>query len=192
MLRLPYIRDTSQGISLSQHFVYVVESRFMTMAGQHLVDVVPPGALDSGGMQVDFAVRRYTVKTRSGERKEILSDVYGSANKGELMGIMGPSGAGKSTLLDTVAGVRPQPNAQHDSVVLLNGLSADTIARQRTCYVMQSDILVSSATVREALTTSAFLRLPLTLTREEKHARVDALIDELVSSRPPHKGLFFA
>ena len=41
---------------------------------------------------------------------------------------------------------------------------------------MQRDVLLCSATVREAITTSALLRLPRTMSHAEKKARVEEVI----------------
>lgn len=47
-------------------------------------------------------------------------------------------------------------------------------------HPLQRDVLLASSTVREALTISALLKLPRTLSHAEKMARVDAIIQELV------------
>ena len=49
-----------------------------------------------------------------------------------------------------------------------------------------SDVLLSSATVREAITTSALLKLPRAMPVSDKLARVDAILKELV--RPSEAG----
>ena len=51
--------------------------------------------------------------------------------------------------------------------------------RKATCYVMQRDVLQASATVRESILTSALLKLPISMTRKEKEARVDSVLAEL-------------
>lgn len=45
---------------------------------------------------------------------------------------------------------------------------------------MQRDVLLSSSTVREAITLSALLKLPHTMTQEQKLACVDETLAELV------------
>ncbi|KFM27641.1 ATP-binding cassette sub-family G member 2 [Auxenochlorella protothecoides] len=64
--------------------------------------------------------------------------------------------------------------------VYVNGAPRQRAAFQRqSCYVLQRDVLLSSSTVREAITLSALLKLPQTMTREEKQARVDETLAEL-------------
>lgn len=45
---------------------------------------------------------------------------------------------------------------------------------------LQRDVLLASSTVREALVTSALLKLPRALSTAEKLARVDDIIQQLV------------
>lgn len=52
--------------------------------------------------------------------------------------------------------------------------------RDMSCYVQQEDVLVFSASVREALTTAALLKLPYSVTRHGVAERVEAVIQELV------------
>lgn len=44
------------------------------------------------------------------------------------------------------------------------------------CVCVQRDVLLPSATVREAITTSAALKLPYTMSQEEKDARVNKIL----------------
>lgn len=53
--------------------------------------------------------------------------------------------------------------------------------RQASAVVWQRDILMPTATVREAIMTSAQLRLPQSMSTAEKRRRVDHIIAELVS-----------
>ena len=62
---------------------------------------------------------------------------------------------------------------------MMDGAPASKMTAKHTCYVRQVDVLVPTATVREALTTSAFLKLPLSMPKEDKYALVDSIIDEL-------------
>ena len=58
----------------------------------------------------------------------------------------------------------PTPGGKVEGEVLVNGVQRrPTAFRKATCYVMQRDVLQSSATVRESITTSAFLKLPVSM-----------------------------
>ncbi|CAL5430385.1 unnamed protein product [Camellia sinensis] len=88
--------------------------------------------------------------------KEILNGISGSVNPGEVLALMGPSGCGKTTLLSLLGG-------------RVRGIE----------FVTQDDVLFPHLTVRETLTYAALLRLPKTLTKQEKEKRAINVIDEL-------------
>lgn len=72
--------------------------------------------------------------------------------------------------------------------VQVNGEPIDQARFHRAaCYVMQEDHLPSTETVREVLQFNADLRLPASLPRSEKVERVNAVLDELVRTKAPHK-----
>lgn len=91
---------------------------------------------------------------------------------------MGSSGAGKTTLLDVLAG-----HVYTGSVtgqILVDGEPMRLKSFQRiSSYVQQRDVLQATATVREAITTAALLKLPRSLSRAEKLTRVDDVLKEL-------------
>lgn len=69
---------------------------------------------------------------------------------------------------------------QIEGEILVNGKPRnDYLFRKQSCYVLQQDVLLSSATVKESITTSALLKLPMSLTKEEKLTRVDNVLEEL-------------
>ncbi|KAK4396630.1 ABC transporter G family member 22 [Sesamum angolense] len=85
--------------------------------------------------------------------KDILNGITGSVSPGEVLALMGPSGSGKTTLLSLLGG------------------------RDRICDT--NDVLFPHLTVKETLTYAARLRLPRTLTKEEKDQRASDVIYEL-------------
>ncbi|KAK9824375.1 hypothetical protein WJX72_009828 [[Myrmecia] bisecta] len=91
---------------------------------------------------------------------------------------MGHSGAGKTTLLDIIACNISGGVVEGD--VRVNGEPVRANKFQKySCYVLQRDVLLATATVYEALMTSALLRLPLSMPRQQKQARVQLILDEL-------------
>lgn len=89
-------------------------------------------------------------------------------------------GSGKTTLLETLAGLQSQGKMKGS--VTINGKPLDkerALLKSRAAFVKQRDLLLASATVRETLEYSARLRLPVTMTDEQKIQRVDEVIVEL-------------
>ncbi|KAI4351048.1 hypothetical protein L6164_005436 [Bauhinia variegata] len=108
----------------------------------------------------------------------LLHEISGQAMRGEVMAIMGPSGAGKSTLLDALAGRIAQGSLE--GLVRIDGKPVTTsYMKMVSSYVMQDDQLFPMLTVFETLMFSAEVRLPPSISREEKKKRVFELIDQL-------------
>ncbi|KAL3652118.1 ATP-binding cassette sub- G member 1 [Castilleja foliolosa] len=114
----------------------------------------------------------------SGPKTTILDDVCGEARDGEIMAVMGASGSGKSTLIDALANRMAKGSLKGS--VTLNGEPLDSkLMKLISAYVMQDDLLYPMLTVEETLMFAAEFRLPRTLSRPKKLARVQALIDQL-------------
>ncbi|KUF91864.1 UPF0420 protein [Phytophthora nicotianae] len=91
------------------------------------------------------------------ETIDLLKGISGYALPGTITALMGSSGAGKTTLMDVIAGRKT--GGKITGQILLNGHPATDLAiRRSTGYCEQMDIHSESATIREALTFSAFLR----------------------------------
>lgn len=117
------------------------------------------------------------LKDSPGETKEILKNLSGNAQPGEVLGIMGTSGAGKSTLLDILA-ARLVSNDVSGSI-LLNGQGINRQQfRRESGYVKQSDALFPMLTVKETLQFAAYLRIP-DKTMEEKRQIAEKTINTL-------------
>ncbi|XP_024531172.1 ABC transporter G family member 8 [Selaginella moellendorffii] len=123
------------------------------------------------------------------QARYILRNVSCVARPGEILAVAGPSGAGKSTLLEVLAGrIHPShgPSSSVSTVspknssILVNNQPIDFEHFRRVSgYVMQHDALFPLLTVHETLLFSAQLRLPSSLPKAEKAARVEALMGEL-------------
>jgi ABC-type multidrug transport system ATPase subunit/ABC-type multidrug transport system permease subunit len=110
-------------------------------------------------------------------KKTLLQDVYGYAKPGMMVALMGGSGAGKTTLLDVLAGKKTGGDIINGP--LINGKPRDLSFNRIAGYVEQFDSHDETATVREAITFSAMLRLPSEMTYEMKMAKVDTVIQTL-------------
>lgn len=116
------------------------------------------------------------------EGLDLLKGISGYALPGSITALMGSSGAGKTTLMDVIAGRKTGGKIQGQ--ILLNGYEATPLAIQRsTGYCEQMDIHCESATFREALTFSAFLRQSEDIPASEKYDSVEECLD-LLDLRP--------
>ncbi|KAK6940008.1 ABC transporter family G domain [Dillenia turbinata] len=108
-------------------------------------------------------------------KKFILHGVTGSVHPGEILALMGPSGGGKTTLLNILGG-RIKVSS---GTITYNDQPYTKSLTRRIGFVQQDDIVSPHLTVKETLTYAALLRLPNTLTNEQKKERAMTVICEL-------------
>ncbi|CAN1775562.1 ABC transporter G family member 20 [Linum perenne] len=94
------------------------------------------------------------------------------------MAVLGASGAGKSTLIDALAD-RISKDSLKGSVTLNGEVLESRMLKVISAYVMQDDLLFPMLTVEETLMFAAEFRLPRSISKSKKKARVQALIDQL-------------
>ncbi|KAE8721104.1 ABC transporter G family member 22 [Hibiscus syriacus] len=111
----------------------------------------------------------------SDANKYILHGITGLVHPGEVLALMGPSGGGKTTLLNLLGGRMKF----HSSTVTDNNQTYSKSLKWRIGFVMQDDVSFPHLTVKETLTYAALLRLPYTLTMEQKKERATSVITEL-------------
>ena len=110
--------------------------------------------------------------------KQILADVSGVAQPGQIMAVMGASGAGKSTFLDILARKNKRGTISGD--ILVNGEKIpDNEYRNVIGFVDQEDTLLPTLTVQETILTSALLRLPRDMGITVKEQRVEEVMRQL-------------
>ncbi len=124
--------------------------------------------------------RRRCVLEPQRSTTEVLSNVCGSAQSGQLLAILGASGSGKTSLLKILAG---RADGKHQIVhgdVHLNESPRNVEEfRYQHAYVDQDDAIFGELTVEEQVSFSARLRLPSKIPSQEKKAIVDQVITEL-------------
>lgn len=113
---------------------------------------------------------------KKGKVKDILIDLNGIMKPG-LNAIMGATGSGKSSFLDVLA-ARKDP-AGLSGEVLIDGAPQPPNFKCLSGYVVQDDVVMGTLTVRENFSFSAALRLPESISQEEKDKKVNRLIQEL-------------
>ncbi|KAL5519561.1 SNQ2_2 [Sanghuangporus vaninii] len=142
-------------------------------------------ASDDGELvKKDFSDRRvftwenvnYVVPV-SGGTLRLLHDVMGYVKPGTLTALMGASGAGKTTCLDVLAQRKNLGVVTGD--ILVDGRPLDSDFARGTAYAEQMDVHEGTATVREAMRFSAYLRQPFSVSKEEKDAYVEEMIELL-------------
>ncbi|GFP79315.1 ABC transporter g family member 9, partial [Phtheirospermum japonicum] len=124
-----------------------------------------------------FSKRRNT----NPEEKSILKGVTGLVGPGEMLAMLGPSGSGKTTLLTALGG---RLGGGHLSgTITYNGKPFSNAIKRNTGFVTQDDVLHPHLTVQETLVYTALLRLPRTLTKDQKVQHAEAVIGQLGLSR---------
>ncbi|XP_061339254.1 ABC transporter G family member 21-like isoform X2 [Gastrolobium bilobum] len=114
------------------------------------------------------------------QTRKVLNGVTGIVGPGEFMAMLGPSGSGKTTLLTALAG---RLAGKVTGTITYNGHPFSSFIRRNTGFVSQDDVLYPHLTVLETLAFAALLRLPKSLTREEKVEKAENVIVELGLSR---------
>lgn len=110
--------------------------------------------------------------------RQILTDVEGEAQPGELVALMGPSGCGKTTLLRILSG-RAKAIPIVDGSVTYNGSPLTKLMKRKIGMVTQDDVMFDSLTVIETLSYTARLKLPSYMSKADREKRVKGVIDKL-------------
>lgn len=110
-------------------------------------------------------------------KKQLLHDISGYAQPGSIVALMGASGAGKSTLLDVLADKKT--GGYIDADLKINGSPRSFDYPRFAGYVEQSDSHLPTHTVREAIETSAKLRLPSQVSKIQREKLVNRVINQL-------------
>ncbi|XP_041498025.1 ATP-binding cassette sub-family G member 3-like [Microtus oregoni] len=136
-------------------------------------------------VQSGFAFRK---TTRVIER---LSNVNGIMKPG-LNAIVGPHDGSRSLLLDVLAARKDPRGLSGD--ILINGKPRPANFTCTSGYVPQNDVVMRTVTVRDNIEFSAALRLPMTMTKDEKRRRINEVLellylDKVANIKPRSKEL---
>lgn len=109
----------------------------------------------------------------------ILQGVSGQLLPGEVAAVMGPSGSGKTTFLNTLSG-KAYYGKRAGSLFINDNFVQDLgVFRNITGFVPQEDIMHRTLTVKEVLIYQANLRLPSSISKEERKRKVNEVLDLL-------------
>ncbi|OJD30008.1 abc transporter [Diplodia corticola] len=111
--------------------------------------------------------------------KPILHNVSADMPSGTLTAVIGGSGSGKTTLLNVMSNRMHGRRLHIHGATLFNGHDLRGDLSAISAYVMQTDVLQPTLTVRETLQYAADLRLPAAVTKDERRRIVDEVILEL-------------
>ncbi|KAG9145491.1 hypothetical protein Leryth_019832 [Lithospermum erythrorhizon] len=130
--------------------------------------------IKSDGRGRFFLLNKKSVKP---DEKLILKGVSGIVCPGEILAMLGPSGSGKTTLL-TALGGRLGAGGLGGSITYNTELYSSAIKRN-IGFVSQDDILYPHLTVTETIVYTALLRLPNTMSKQEKISHAHGVITQL-------------
>lgn len=122
----------------------------------------------------------FSIKKSKSEEKTILKGVTGMVQPGEILAMLGPSGSGKTTLLTALGG---RLGGRLSGTITYNDSPFSNAMKRNTGFVTQDDVLYPHLTVTETLIFTALLRLPNSLTKDEKTAHAEAVISQLGLNR---------
>ncbi|KAL8726248.1 MAG: hypothetical protein Q9166_006836 [cf. Caloplaca sp. 2 TL-2023] len=112
-----------------------------------------------------------------GSQLKLLNNVHGYAKPGVMIALMGASGAGKTTLLNTLS--QRQTVGVVSGDMLVDGKPLGMEFQRITGFVEQQDIHDGTATIREAIEFSATLRQERHISKTDKMAYVEEIINLL-------------
>ncbi|KAE9166423.1 ABC transporter G family member 36 [Phytophthora fragariae] len=172
--------DSENKGDASEDYGLMRTPRGSTNETEAVLTVTPDSEKHFIPVTVAFKDLWYTVPdpTNPKDTIDLLKGISGYALPGTITALMGSSGAGKTTLMDVIAGRKTGGTIRGQ--ILLNGHPATDLAiRRSTGYCEQMDIHSESATIREALTFSAFLRQGADVPDSYKYDSVNECLDLL-------------
>ncbi|CAF1011653.1 unnamed protein product [Adineta ricciae] len=170
-----------------QHKIYTIEMRDgdtlqtqMSIEGEQIMAAQSPRiTVTFHNVSKVINVPAKMIDPSSKERfiqRTLLDKLSGQIHPRQIVALMGPSGCGKTTLLNTLAG---RALSGVTGNVWYNNQLYDRAMKRKLAYVLQQDLFFESLTVKQQLTYTALLRLPNHLSRKDKLAQVENIIDQL-------------
>ena len=146
------------------------------MAGTQPAELSVPVAESESSEGLVVHVRARTVRS-FGKTRYLLKDVHLTIPNGSLVLLLGGSGAGKTTLVNAINGYE-----KADATIRLNGTDVYenyNEVKYRIGFVPQQDLLRMNDTVSKTLGDAALMRLPVSVSPQERQEKIDAVMDVL-------------
>ncbi|CAF1512305.1 unnamed protein product [Adineta ricciae] len=135
---------------------------------------------------IGVAKNKQAAQASSGGSLNILADISGIAEAGNILAVMGTSGVGKTTLMNVLSGQYTDNTLTTAGNVYLNGQLTTRTQRQSSNaigYVEQYEPFIETMTLQEHLIFQAMLRMKPTLDDAERREYVTNVSEQLHLSR---------
>lgn len=110
------------------------------------------------------------------KRLTLLQDINLSVDEGDMCLILGGSGAGKTTFINAVMGYeKAEGTILHEGQDVYKDYEA---VKYQIGFVPQQDLLRENDEVFATLDSAAIMKLPRKTTEEERHRRIDQLLEQ--------------
>ncbi|EWC46649.1 hypothetical protein DRE_04136 [Drechslerella stenobrocha 248] len=116
-------------------------------------------------------------QSSKGNVVKVLDGIDADMPSGQLTALIGASGSGKTSMLNAISNRMSGSSMVKTGLVTFNGATGSE--KLKTAYVIQQDVLIPTLTVRETLQYAAQLRLPSSVSGEERHEVVESIILQL-------------
>ncbi|XP_025203991.1 protein scarlet-like isoform X2 [Melanaphis sacchari] len=127
-------------------------------------------------VSVEYTTQNFFVSSKI-TRQQILYNVSGNVQCGNLLGIMGPSGSGKTTLMATIS---HRTKGNFDGELLLNGHPvSEEVMIKISGFVPQQDVTFDQLTTLEHLYLMANLKMDRRTSKTALKDRVDYTVTAL-------------
>lgn len=132
---------------------------------------------------VTISVKDRKTKTE----KNLVENVNGYVQAGEMLALMGPSGCGKTTLLNMLAARAPAGKLKMTGDVLVDGAKVGLQTYHKIIgYLEQEVSLIGSLTTRETVDIAARLSFPSSISRKERLGKVDSILESFGLTNQAH------
>ncbi|TPX31061.1 hypothetical protein SmJEL517_g05515 [Synchytrium microbalum] len=128
------------------------------------------------GSALEFRDIKYRI-TSNGKTRRILNASAFGINSSGFVCLLGGSGSGKTTLLNILA--NRIYTGRITGEIRVDGKERSALFYSEIGFVESDDLMYEQLTVRETLMYAAKLKLPQTMTYNEKRSRVDSVISRL-------------